>query len=187
MSDPTTPELYLAEDLLQYCQHPQLFIITGESGAGKTSACRLLIQQARLRGCPAVGLISPPVYQSGIKVAIDLTEIASGETRRLACKRERDPAGRSTLGWKFDPATVNWGNQVLDGLPVSPLLIVDEIGPLEFQKQAGFHAALRLLDEQRHLSAYIVIRTACLANALERWPWAQIIRDFGHVSPAGQL
>lgn len=171
------PEKLLADNFVWLENKPKLIIITGESGVGKTTACQLLIHRARQQGCPAGGLVSPPVYRSGKKVAIDLTNISTGETRRLASKREL-PA----FGWEFDPAAIAWGNQVLDELPVCPLLILDELGPLEFQKGAGFTAGLRLLDEQRHRTACVVIRTVCLPVAVKRWPWAQVVRDLDNAS-----
>jgi nucleoside-triphosphatase THEP1 len=175
------PEIILAGNYLQFGNQPRLIIITGESGAGKTTACQFLIHRARQQCCQTAGLVSPPVYRSGKKVAIDLTDISTGETRRLAWKREL-PA----LGWEFDPAAIFWGNQVLDELPVSPLLILDELGPLEFQKGAGFTAGLRLLDEQRHRTACVVIRTVCLPVAVERWPWAQVVRALDNASVGEQ-
>ena len=180
MRELNTPDTILAEYSLQSCQQPQLLIISGESGAGKTTACQLLIRQAREQGCLPAGWVSPPVYLAGEKIGIDLTDIASGETRRLAWKRERDHAEDgaelTTRGWQFDPAVVAWGNRILDELPTGPLLILDELGPLEFQKQAGFSSGLRLLDERQHRAACVVIRTACLTTALDRWPWARVFR-----------
>lgn len=184
------PESILGNYFLSFGNRPQLYLITGESGDGKTTACQHLIRYARLGGYQVAGLISPAVMQSGRKTAIDLTDISSGETRRLAWKKERagseDHKDFSDLGWEFDPAVLSWGNQILDGLPTCQILILDEIGPLEFKKQSGFTAGLRLLDEKRYQIAFVVVRLACLQTALERWPWAQVIRDLNIFSYEGR-
>lgn len=180
------PEKLLADNFFWLENKPKLIIITGESGVGKTTACQFIIHQAHQQGLLVAGLVSPPVYQLGRKVAIDLTNISTGETCRLAKRREGDnpgsKAGLPAMGWDFDPVVINWGNQILDALPVCPLLILDELGPLEFKKEAGFTSALRLLDEQRHRTACVVVRTACLPMALERWPWAQVVNDLAKIS-----
>ncbi len=45
----------------------------------------------------------------------------------------------------FDPAVLAWGNQVLrDSIPTD-LLIVDEIGPLEFNQAIGWVSAFDVL------------------------------------------
>lgn len=181
----------LADDIFRVVDRPQLYILTGESGAGKTSACQRLIRQARRRACPAAGLFSPPVYQAGEKTAIDLTAVTTGETRRLAQKRPRptaqDGMRYAGLGWDFDPQVIAWGNQVLDELPAAPLLILDELGPLEFRQGAGFTAGLRLLDERRHWTACVVIRPACLPEATARWPWGMVIHDLEKAGAGGPV
>ena len=181
MSFINLPEKLLADHYFHLVNQPKLIIITGESGVGKTTACQHLIRHAQQQGCLVAGLVSPPVYRSGRKVAIDLTNIFNGETRRFATTRERirseDKTSLSTMDWDFDPTVIAWGNQILDSLPSSPLLILDELGPLEFTKGTGFTSGLQLLDEQLHQTACVVIRSACLSIALERWPWAQVVDD----------
>ncbi len=181
----------LADYSLDFQYQPQLFIVTGESGAGKTTACQALIHKAGQQGWPVAGLISRPIYQSEKKVAIDLGDIASGEMRRLAWKRTRDLVEEglelTTGRWTFDPAVVTWGNQILEALPAVPLVILDELGPLEFEKQSGLIAGLRLLDERRHAVACVVVRPACLSVAVERWPWAQVIDNLQKHCAAEQL
>jgi nucleoside-triphosphatase THEP1 len=175
----SSPVSFLASFLSNQGESPTLRLVTGESGAGKTSWCLELVRQARLLGLSPVGLISPAVFQEGAKVAIDLIEIATGERQRLATKTENRTSpptnGLTTLAWEFDPAVLAWGNGVLERLSPATLLILDELGPLEILDGRGLTAGLRLVDQRRYQTACVVIRPRLLPAALERWPWGEAL------------
>ena len=91
----------------------RIHLLTGEIQSGKTSLCLEVIEIARKAGIRLGGVISPGVFVSGEKIAIDLLEIRSGERRRLADGPGGRSSGISTKRWAFLPDTVIWGNQVL--------------------------------------------------------------------------
>jgi nucleoside-triphosphatase THEP1 len=159
---------------------PELILLTGERGCGKTAWCLELIRQARLAGLHPAGLVSPAVFQDGVKTGIDLVDVSNGESQRLAEKRaEADPLssiGADTLSWQFDADTLAWGNRVLERLRTPELLLLDELGPLEFQFAGGLAAGLECIDDRDYLLACVVVRPELLAAALERWPWGRVIR-----------
>ena len=155
-----------------------LVLITGESEAGKTAWCRALIARARARGLNPRGLISPAVFDSENKIAIDLVDIASCERKRLAERRPADqPAvhGKRTHNWLFNDPVLAWGNAVILNLPPTDLLIIDELGPLELLESDGLISGLKLIDEGRYRLACVVVRPSLLATALERWPSAKVL------------
>ena len=100
------------------------------------------------------GLLSPAVMQDGQKTGIFLEDLNSGEQRLLAIDpltphanfvRASSPFGRGEsvhtfpVGkWLFDPQVLRWGNAVLASCPPCDLLIVDELGPLEFNVGKGW-------------------------------------------------
>jgi len=98
-------------------------------------------------------------------------------------------SGASPLGaetcWGFDELAFARVNEYLKTLFVGsgeppaaqqvPLLIIDELGPLELVRSAGYTEALKLLDEERYKDAIVVIRPSLLALAQERWPHAEVI------------
>lgn len=161
---------------------PMLVLVTGDSRTGKTTWCMELIDQARAAGIKPVGLVSPAVVEQGVKTGIDVVNIASGEHRRLAVKRDHSCSGLDMqpglpmLNWLLDPEALAWGNQTLEGLPqTGELLILDELGPLEFLTKAGLTEGLRRIESRKYRLVCAVIRPALLDAAMSRWPWGQVI------------
>jgi nucleoside-triphosphatase THEP1 len=159
----------------------ELILLTGDSGSGKTTWCLELINQARAAGIEPAGLVSPAAFTREVKTGIDLVEIITGERRRLAVTR--DPALPRTqehpalakLHWLVDPDVLAWGNQALESLLPGELLILDELGPLEFLEETGLTAGVKLVGDGAFRLACVVVRPALLETALERWPWAKVI------------
>lgn len=152
-----------------------LFIVSGLSGAGKTTWCRDVIELAREQGLRVAGLLSPAFFENDHKTAIDLQDVAGGERRRMARLLQQERTAVTTGRWSFDPAVIAWGNELLQNLPAHDLLVIDELGPLELLQDQGLTAGLRLIDEEAYRIALVVIRPSLLPRAQARWPQAQII------------
>jgi nucleoside-triphosphatase THEP1 len=154
-----------------------LALLTGGRGAGKTRWCEALARAGRDAGLAVAGLVSPPVLAGGEKTAIDLLDVASGERRRLAVRARADLPGTEGLGWRFDPEALAFGNALLGRVDTCDLLLVDELGPLEFGRESGLNAAFGLLDSRRCRLAVVVVRPALVAAARARWPEAALLWD----------
>ena len=176
-----SPDFLLASFLSGDGSQADLAILTGPSGAGKTRWCQELWLGAKQRGIHPVGLLSPAVFSSTGKVGIDLCDLATGEQRRLA---DRHPPSSPIPGlsqyhtsqWAIHDQTIAWGNQILSELDHPAFLLIDELGPLEFERGLGLVAGLAQIDRRQYRQAVAVIRPALLDQALARWPWAGIIR-----------
>jgi len=161
---------------------PPLYLLTGEIGAGKTTFCRQLALQARSCGWQAAGLLSPARMENGKKTGILLEDIGSREQRLLAIDPLASPGGKDksvfsfAVGkWRFDPQVLQWGNAVLANCSPCNLLIVDELGPLEFNHGQGLSAAFELLSVGQYWVSCVVIRPALLEVARARWPWSKAL------------
>jgi len=159
-----------------------LALLTGGRGAGKTRWCERLVGAGRGAGLWVAGLVSPPVFTDGEKSGIDLVDAASGERRRLAERARADLPGTEGLGWRFDPEALAWGNATLAATGPCDLLLVDELGPLEFGRGSGFTAAFAHLDAGHFRLAVVVVRPALVAAARARWPWAALIWELEETS-----
>lgn len=158
-------------------QTNNLFLITGDIGVGKTTWCQQWIDLAGADGWRVGGLLSPPVMVGRQKVAIDLVDLASGERRQLARLRqiEAGPDTVTTGKWLFDTAVLAWGNDVLQRVTAVDLLVIDELGPLEFERGQGLQAAFELVAAGNYRMAAVVIRPSLIPQAQQRWPESQPI------------
>jgi nucleoside-triphosphatase THEP1 len=152
---------------------PLLFLVTGSQGAGKTTFCMRLVAAARAAGWRAAGLLSLPVFDGSLRVAIDAEDLASGELRRLAVRSDVPTPG--SRQWQFDPETVAWGNRILASSTPVDLLVVDELGPLEFERGSGWQAGLAAVDSRQYAVAVAVVRSELLGEALIRWYDANLV------------
>jgi iron complex transport system ATP-binding protein len=170
------PDSLLSDLFNQSKDSPQLILLTGLSGVGKTTWCSQLVALARERGLTVNGLLSPSVFKEGRKVGINIADLQSGETRQLASLRQGESGKIGTPRWSFDPEVTAWANRALEEAAPSDLLVMDEIGPLELLQGEGITAGLRRLDAGDYKVACVVIRTSLLPNALQRWPDATVVK-----------
>ena len=118
---------------------PKIVIITGASGQGKTRLAQALVQLAKANGVSVNGILSPAVFTAGEKTAILVEDANSGEQRELAHVRQAGSEGDIQTGhWTFDPGSMAWGNRILAEAGECGLLVVDELGPLEFTQHKGW-------------------------------------------------
>ncbi len=156
-----------------------LVILSGPRAAGKTNRCLQLFALATQKDIETRGLISKPVYDGDEKIAIELIDLSTGEQRRLAEIRQAGGRESLTPGWKFDSQSLQWGNFILARIEQTQLLIIDELGPLEFLGHEGWQAAFPLIANCAYGCAVVVIRLSLLGLAKERWPWAEVIEIGG--------
>ncbi len=165
----------LSEVFRQSRHTPQLILVTGLSGAGKTTWCTRLVEQAQKQGLMVRGVLCPSVFEDGRKIGIDIVNLETGERRRLARLRDGGTGELVTTQWQFDPTAMAWGDHSLHDTKDGDLLVIDELGPLEFLRHEGLMEGLRLLDERRYRVACVVVRSSLLPNALQRWPHALVV------------
>lgn len=154
----------------------QIILITGPIGSGKTTYCAQRVAVARAGGWDVAGVLSAAHFDGAIKIGIDVVDLRSGERRHLA--RLRAPAsdpratdiGIATQRWVFDTVVLNWGNQVLATSTPCDLLVVDELGPLEWEQGQGWMTGLVAVDTRAFVTALVVVRPSLVELALARWP-----------------
>lgn len=158
---------------------PGLRLVTGEQGAGKTTFCRVLVETVRQRrpDLSVAGILSLKVLVEGEEAAIEAVDLASGERRCLASRRE--PAatadGPATIRWQFEAAALAWGDAALRSATPCDLLVIDELGPLEWERDAGWAAGLAAVDGAAYRAAFVVVRPQLLERARRRWPQSRSI------------
>ena len=168
-----------------------LVIISGVVGSGKTTFCKHAIDIIRNSTKPSrsvKGILAPAIFDGATKVGIEALDLASGERRHLAQRRTESSAGIQTQQWSLDRDTVDWCNQILRAAVPCDLLVVDELGPLEFERDEGFQEGMIALDSKQYLVALVVVRRKLLHFAEARWPNAEVhtIRDRDHARASAE-
>jgi nucleoside-triphosphatase len=152
-----------------------LIILSGPRAAGKTSLIRKVIEYLQNKPVDIAGILSVPVEEDGIKIAIAGLDLRSGETRRLAIRNPGLSGELATRQWLFEPQAMQWADSILEKSTPCDLLVVDELGVLEFERGRGWLSGLRALDDGRYSAAIAVIRPELLAQARARWPKSEIL------------
>lgn len=145
-------------------------IVTGPRGAGKSGYCQRMAADARQRGWRVAGVLSLAKFEDEQKAGIEVEDLASGERRPLASKRSLFPQGPHLGCWNFDAGAIGWANAILQRATPCDLLVVDELGPLEFDREQGFMAAFEALMEGDFRLALVVVRPEYLEQAKGLWP-----------------
>jgi nucleoside-triphosphatase len=142
----------------------KITVITGGRGIGKTTYCSQVIEAARKAGLSVRGLLSPGRFSEGKKNGIFLTDLGSGETRLLASSLPQEIEGLSFGYWVFDQKVLEWGNQCLIQSKGADILIIDELGYLEFNLKVGLISSFDLLRGQDYGMAMVIIRPELLKD-----------------------
>ncbi len=154
---------------------PELVLVSGTKGAGKTRLCMDLVEHAYVRGLKLRGLISPAIFENDTKVGIDLMDLHTGERRTLAFRAGVEQGDFRTINWQMVAETLEWGNTILKQIDSCDLFILDEVGPLEFEQGVGLMIGLEILDSRKKFPAVVVVRPSLLSTARRRWPWYQLV------------
>jgi len=147
-------------------------LVTGARGVGKTHLCEQVVEQAGQRGYRCAGVLSRAVFGGDDKVAITLVDVATNAERTLALADD-EPAELRWGRYRFVPATLEWGSDLLTGATPCDLLIVDELGPLELMLGQGLVAALDVLNKGNFALALVVVRPELLDTLRERLQCAE--------------
>lgn len=151
-------------------QIAKLIIISGERGQGKTHLCMAIAAQAKQHSLRVQGVFSPAVFKNGVKVGIQVEDASSGERRQLATLRQEPGSGElQTEHWVFDHEGIAWGSEILAHSGACDLLIVDELGPLEFLQQKGWVQGFSAIEKAHYRLGVVVVRPELLEEARNRW------------------
>lgn len=142
-----------------------VWLVTGWRGSGKTTFCQEMLKIARTIGWDAAGLLSPAEFKGGLKESIWAEEIRSGKKCLLAATHPQTETDLAFGDWYFNQETLEWGNQVLQSSVPCDLLMIDELGPLEFNLSMGWVSALDIVKTARYRLAVVVIRPELLETA----------------------
>lgn len=144
---------------------PRIILLSGPRQVGKSTLCQKLVARLREDTVDVAGLLTIHTGPHDLEVM----ELHSGEQYPLTLPFD-DGAGAELGRFRMDGVALNRGLLSLQGALPTDVLIVDELGPLEFRLGQGWLPVLSLLRADCCCVAVIVIRPELLAEALERLP-----------------
>jgi nucleoside-triphosphatase THEP1 len=142
-----------------------IIVLTGERGAGKSTACRETVTLAQAKDYTCGGIITLALPGD----ELDVLDVGNSETRRLTLPPDAKPAiiqGR----FHFSYETIGWGNMALAHATPCQLLVVDELGPLEIEQDKGWTKAFGVLHRGDFALALVVVRPELIVKAQLRLP-----------------
>lgn len=163
-----------------------VILLTGDKGVGKSTVCQQVAARARAAGYAVAGVLSPPeVAPDGGKVGIWVEDARTGARRRLAVATHlRRGLPVETTHWSFNEDVLQWGAEVIAQATPCDLLLIDELGPLELERGAGWTAAFDVLRGGDYRWAVVVVRPSLCAPLRHRL--AGLTLETVHVTDANR-
>jgi len=144
----------------------EFWIVSGGRGVGKTTFCRHMADLAYQAGWDVAGILAPPRIENGVKTGIFALDLRHGGQRLLASMNSDEIAGSPMCRWVFSEQSLLWANGALAAAIPCDLLIVDEIGPMELDREAGLLAWRSVIAAGAYRAALAVVRPECVDHPL---------------------
>jgi len=119
---------------------PRLLLLTGASGAGKTSLLQELVGILHQHEQKVAGVLCPGKMKNELRDSFEVLNIATGEQVPLGERIAADGA-KGKFALSDDGLTVAKSALNPKTCRIADVVIVDEVGPLELRGE-GFHEAL---------------------------------------------
>jgi len=158
----------------------KILLLTGQRGAGKTTWILNLANYLRNYSVPFYGLATPKIVMNDEVTGIFAKDLATDEREILAVKDEKP--GMRMGPWRFFSSGIEFGENACAPESHSGLIIIDEIGPLEY-KGLGFVKTLKRLRNGRYHKALVVVRPELISQIKSDLPYLLEIMDVSVASP----
>ncbi|MCX8066965.1 MAG: hypothetical protein N3B68_03960 [Anaerolineae bacterium] len=149
-------------------RRPLLCLLTGPSGAGKTTFCQEVVARARQKGYTCGGLLTLR-GEGSARLGVD---IGTGCARLLT----RPEGGGIRQGsYIFDPEALAWGTAVIVSSVPCDLFVLDELGPLEIERGEGWAVGLEVLRRRLFRLGLAVVRPGLVGRMVREFPGAWVL------------
>ncbi|MHC1776745.1 MAG: nucleoside-triphosphatase [Lentimicrobium sp.] len=151
-----------------------IFLLTGESGSGKTNLLTELAVNFRIHNIKTGGFTAPGTWLNGIRSGFMLHDLFHNTEYPLAKTGGSGPEMQGRF--VFEEKTFEFGNQLLMkqlAEPALDIIIVDEVGPYEVRGK-GWASSLDLLATSEKPQIWAV-RHQLVDQVTERWNFEPVI------------
>ena len=150
-------------------------VLVGQSGSGKTSLIADLVKEFRRAGLKVEGVISQGVFDGDQKIAIEIADLGRGDSRLLAKLASESPSELNLGDWAFIQESIEWANRRLGMIREADVLILDELGPLEFDLNNGFQVGLKCMAEEKYQLGIMTVRPKCIGALEDLFPDIEVL------------
>jgi len=164
-----------------------ILVITGWRGVGKTAFCQRIVEEYRKAGLLVTGILSPGRYKDNQRNGVFAFDLNRNESRLVSSIVPGEIDGIWFGSWMFDSKVFDWGNQCLLNMTGADILVIDELGFLEFDLNTGWIASFEVLNRKNYHLAIVVIRPECIESFSKMGFHFQIKEILNRESPAHLL
>jgi nucleoside-triphosphatase THEP1 len=149
---------------------PQILLMTGPQGSGKTTFVLSLANALRLEQISITGLASICVMERGSRSGYDVRNLRNGQQTPL-CRIGAPNRGMTAGPFSFFPEAFDFGLEALQaGIQrhETDFMILDELGPLEFEGK-GWTAVLQKMRESAAKVLLVTVRPSLVEPVVSHW------------------
>jgi nucleoside-triphosphatase len=162
-------EFWLGKVELSLKKKNNVILVTGDTGDGKSTLLGELAMHFKSRDIQTGGIISPVVYDNGVKSGYELLNVATSQKIRLSQTQKDD--GLVNVGrFYFFNDGISFGKAALtvENNHHSEIVFIDEIGAWELQGQ-GWAESLNELILRCDMPVILAVNTKLVDQVIETW------------------
>ncbi len=148
-----------------------VLLVSGWRRVGKTTLLLRVRQAADAAGLRVGGFLSVARFVDGEKDGIDLLDAATGAKVALAYyEEEPSDVGDAihTRHYVFNPRALDTGLYYAGQGQGADVFFVDELGPLELERDQGWADVMAIVRERQFGAAFVVVRPELIDIAREK-------------------
>ena len=162
-------EFWLGKVELSLKKKNNVILVTGDTGDGKSTLLAELAILFKSRNIQSGGIISPAVFENGVKSGYELINVATSQKKRLSQTQKED--GLVNVGrFYFFNDGISFGKAALTvaNNQNSQIVFIDEIGAWELQGQ-GWAESLNELILRCDMPVILAVNTKLVDQVIESW------------------
>lgn len=148
---------------------PEVHIIAGEQGSGKSTLMKQLLHSARSAGILCGGFIAIGFWRGDTRSGFDLMLVSSGRVLPF-CRDQQQEGWIPLRRFFFSPETLATGIEEISVAMDQPtgLWLIDEIGPIDLEGKL-WHDTFRKLLQATNAPVIVTIRPAMVNNVISHF------------------
>jgi nucleoside-triphosphatase THEP1 len=150
-------------------RRPEIFILSGNKGEGKSTFAEKVALKLKHRGIRTTGFISRGTWENNSRRSFALHDIESGEETLLCSVDKSTGPVRQGRFW-FSSEALEKGEKIITdaALKSNSVTIIDEVGPLEIGGK-GWYRAIEYLCSASVSPQVWCVRSSLAYKASRRW------------------